>query len=103
MHLKAFSELTPERAREFIVKNRKVLAAVRTAQARILLQQATIDAAKEDLRVQQQRYALGASTLLDVLTSQTTLDAARSALIQARQDVRIARAQLEALIGRDLP
>jgi enoyl-CoA hydratase len=31
MHLKAFSELTPERAREFIVKNRKVLAAVRTA------------------------------------------------------------------------
>jgi enoyl-CoA hydratase len=31
MHLKTFSELTPERAREFIVKNRKVLAAVRTA------------------------------------------------------------------------
>jgi outer membrane protein len=79
------------------------LAAVRTAQQRILLQQATIDAAKEDLRVQQQRYALGASTMLDVLTSQSTLDAARSALIQARQDVRIARAQLEALIGRDLP
>ncbi len=79
------------------------LAALRTAQQRILIQQATIDAAKEDLRVQQQRYSLGASTLLDVLTSQTTLDAARSALIQARQDVRIARAQLEALIGRDLP
>ncbi|MEP6620396.1 MAG: TolC family protein [bacterium] len=79
------------------------LAAVRTAQQRILIQQATIDAAKEDLRVQQQRYALGASTLLDVLTSQTTLDAARAALIQARQDVRVARAQLEALVGRDLP
>lgn len=31
MHLKAFSELTPQRAREFIVKNRNVLAAVRTA------------------------------------------------------------------------
>ena len=31
MHLKAFSGLTPERAREFIVKNRAVLAAVRTA------------------------------------------------------------------------
>jgi outer membrane protein len=79
------------------------LAAVRTAQQRIVIQVATIDAAKEDLRVQQQRYALGASTLLDVLTSQSTLDAARSGLIQARQDVRIARAQLEALIGRDLP
>jgi outer membrane protein len=79
------------------------LAAVRTAQQRIVIQQATVEAAKEDLRVQQQRYALGASTLLDVLTSQSTLDGARAALIQARQDVRVARAQLEALVGRDLP
>ncbi len=87
-------------ARQTLVQQ---LAALRSAQQRILIQQASLDAAKEDLRVQQQRYALGASTLLDVLTSQTTLDAARSALIQARQDVRIARAQLEALVGRDLP
>ena len=79
------------------------LAALSSAQQRIVIQQASLDAAKEDLRVQQQRYALGASTLLDVLTSQTTLDAARSALIQARQDVRLARAQLEALVGRELP
>jgi outer membrane protein len=79
------------------------LAALRSAQQRIVIQQASVDAAREDLRVQQQRYALGASTLLDVLTSQTTLNNARSALIQARQDVRVARAQLEALIGRDLP
>lgn len=79
------------------------LGAVRTAQQRIVIQQASVDAAREDLRVQQQRYALGASTLLDVLTSQSTLDAARSALIQARLDIRVARAQLEALVGRDLP
>ena len=31
MHLEAFSELTPQRARQFIVKNRRLLAAVRTA------------------------------------------------------------------------
>jgi enoyl-CoA hydratase len=31
MHLQAFSGLTPERAREFIVKNRRLLRAVRTA------------------------------------------------------------------------
>ncbi len=79
------------------------LGAIRTAQQRIVIQQASVDAAKEDLRVQQQRYALGASTLLDVLTSQSTLDGARSALIQARQDFRVARAQLEALVGHDLP
>ena len=78
------------------------VAALRTAQQRIALQQVSVAAAQEDLRVQRQRYALGASTLLDVLTSQTTLDAARSALIQARQDFRVARAQIEALVGREL-
>ena len=31
MHLAAFSDLTPERAREFIGKNRRLLAAIRTA------------------------------------------------------------------------
>ena len=31
MHLAAFSELTPQRAREFIVRNRRLLGAVRTA------------------------------------------------------------------------
>jgi outer membrane protein len=52
--------------------------------------------------VQQQRYALGASTLLDLLTSQTQLNQARQALIQARFDGRVARAQLSTLIGREL-
>jgi outer membrane protein TolC len=37
------------------------------------------------------------------LTSQTTLNQARASLIQARYDARLAKAQIEALIGRDLP
>jgi len=76
--------------------------ALRTAEERIRIQQASVLAAQEDLRVQQQRYALSASTLLDLLTSQSQLNQARAALIQARQDYRIARAQIEAIIGRDL-
>lgn len=79
------------------------LAALRAAQEQIQIQQISIASAEEDLRVQQQRYALGASTLLDVLTSQTTLNQQRAGLIQARQAYRLARAQIEALIGRDLP
>ena len=78
------------------------IGALRTAETRIQIQQASIAAAMEDQRVQQQRYSLGASTLLDLLTSQSTLNQARAALIQARQDYRIARAQIEAIIGRDL-
>ena len=76
--------------------------ALRTAEERIRIQQASVAAADEDLRVMQQRYALGASTLLDLLTSQSQLNQARADLIQARQDYRIARAQIEAIIGQDL-
>jgi len=78
------------------------LRALQGAQARARVQQASIAAAEEDLRVQQQRYALGVSTLLDLLTSQAQLNQARQALIQARLDGRLARAQLSALLGRDL-
>jgi outer membrane protein len=52
--------------------------------------------------MQKEKDEIGAATLLDVLTSQTTLDQARHALIQARYDLRVARAQLEALVGRSL-
>ena len=79
------------------------LGALALAQERAAIQIASVAAAEEDLRVQQQRYTLGASTLLDVLTSQSQLNSARAALIQARYDARVAKAQIESIIGRDLP
>jgi len=78
------------------------VGAFRTAEARVQIQLTSVASAEEDLRVQQERYNLGAGTLLDLLTSQTTLTTARQALIQARLDARTAKAQIEALIGRDL-
>ena len=78
------------------------IGTLRTTQEQIGIQQVSVAAAEEDLRVQQQRYQLGASILLDVLTSQTQLTQARLALIQARYNYRVAKAQLEALIGQTL-
>jgi outer membrane protein len=78
------------------------IGAIRGASQRVAVQAASVAAAQEDVRVQQQRYNIGASTLLDLITSQAALATAEQALIQARYDYRIARAQLEALIGRDL-
>jgi len=75
---------------------------LRTAEARVQIQLSSVIAGEEDLRVQQERYNLGAGTLLDLITSQTTLTTARQALIQARLDARTAKAQIEALVGRDL-
>jgi len=78
------------------------IGAIRSASQRVAIQVASVAAAKEDVRVQQQRYNIGASTTLDLITSQAALATAEQALIQARYDYRIARAQLEALVGRDL-
>ena len=86
-------------ARQTLVQS---VAQMKTAQEQVSIQVQTVAAATEDLRVQQRRYELGATTLLDLLTSQTQLDNARTALIRARYDYRVAKAQLEALIGRDL-
>jgi outer membrane protein len=86
-------------ARQTLVQS---LGQMKTAQEQVAIQTVSVAAATEDLRVQQRRYELGATTLLDLLTSQTQLDNARSALIRARYDYRVAKAQLEALIGRDL-
>lgn len=86
-------------ARQLLVQNVDLL---RTAQQRIAVQAISVAAAEEDLRVQQLRYNAGASTLLDVLTSQNQLSQSETALIQARFDARVARARLEALIGQRL-
>jgi outer membrane protein len=73
-----------------------------TAQETIALQLVTIASATENLRVVTQQYNLGTKQLLDVLTAQASLDQARSNLIAARLNARVAKANIEALIGRDL-
>jgi outer membrane protein TolC len=78
------------------------LATLAAAQAQIGIASASLAAADEDLRVVRERYRLGAATIVDVLTSQITLDQAEVDLIRARLDFLVARAQLEALLGRAL-
>ena len=79
------------------------LATFSAAMQTIELQNIQIAAAEEDLRGQQDRYRLGAGTpLLDVINAQNALDNARLALITARLQARTAKAQIEALIGREL-
>ncbi len=77
-------------------------AAVLTAHAQIDISVANVAAAAEALRVQQERYRLGAATLLDLLTAEANLTQAEVNQVQARYNYLIARAQLEALVGRSL-
>jgi outer membrane protein len=78
------------------------LAALEAARLRIGIAQTSVLAATEDLRVQQERYRLGAATIVDVLTSQEALNQAEVDAVTARFDYLRARAQISALIGRPL-
>jgi outer membrane protein len=78
------------------------VAGLDAARQRIEITKVSVAAATEDLRVQQERYRLGASTIVDLLTSQEALNQAEVDVVNARFDYLRAKAQLEALIGRNL-
>ncbi len=78
------------------------LAELDAARIQIDITLTSVLAATEDLRVQQERYRLGASTIVDVLTSQEALNQAEVDVVVARFDYLRAKASLEALIGRTL-
>jgi len=78
------------------------IAALEASAQQLAIAQASRAAAEEDLRVQQERYRLGAATIVDVLTSQVSLGQAEVSMVQARLAVLTAKAQLEALAGREL-
>lgn len=80
----------------------RVLTSLRLAEEQIALAAEAVEVAAEDLRVVEERYRLGAATSIDLLQSQAALVEAEQALVNARYDYLIARAQLEALVGREL-
>lgn len=77
-------------------------AALEAARVRIEITTTSVTAATEDLRVVNERYRVGAATILDVLNSQEALAQAEVDAVTARFDFLKARAQIEALIGRRL-
>jgi outer membrane protein len=80
----------------------RALGDLRLAEQQVRLAVETIEVAREDLRVNQERYRLGMSTILDLLLSQNSLRSAEGQLVSTRYDYEIARAELEALVGRQL-
>lgn len=78
------------------------LASLASARTRLEIAVANQAASEEDHRVQQERYRLGAATIVDVLASQENLDQSEVDRIQAYLDYLVAKAQIEALIGREL-
>ena len=79
-----------------------LLSELEAARSQVEITLTSVVEAEEDLRVQQERYRLGASTIVHVLTSQEALNQAEVDVVVARFDYLRAKASLEALIGRNL-
>lgn len=84
------------------------LEAIRSYQAYVTAREAVgiesdaVRVARENLRIQSERYRTGATTILDLLTAQVEVSQAEANLVNARQVERLALAGLEALLGRRL-
>jgi len=70
-------------------------AAVRRAE----ISERSVTLAREDLRVQEERYQIGATTILELQASQVALADAEVAAVRARQELGSAVARLEAILG----
>jgi outer membrane protein TolC len=73
-----------------------------TAARRVEIARRALDLAREDLRVIEERYQLGAATILDLQTSQVALADAEVGWVRARQELGVAVAALEAELGEPL-
>jgi outer membrane protein TolC len=78
------------------------LQQLRTSEEAIAIAEEALVVAREDLRVVRERYQVGVATILEVITSQAAADQAAVDAVTARYDYLLARAQLEAVLGREL-
>lgn len=76
--------------------------AVQTAYKSIAVQQAARDAARDQLRLAQDRYRLGSGTALELSDAQNAVQGAEGAYVNAVYGYHIAVAALEAAVGRPL-
>jgi len=71
----------------------------KAAQTIMELNEANIKAAEENLRLNTERYRVGAGTLLETVVAQVNLTSARSTYVQNKYNLLIYQFQLKALLG----
>jgi outer membrane protein TolC len=74
--------------------------ASQTARARIVVARDAVAQAEESLRIVQDRYDAGLTTIVELLDSETALTAARTNLTRTLYDAAVSQARLELSLGR---
>jgi len=88
--------------REARAESARLINALHLAERNIALATQAVTAAREDLRVQTERYRAGIATALDRMTSELAVTQAELGLVAAHYNYQVTRATLEALVGQPL-
>jgi outer membrane protein len=103
---RATERLAEARARDAVIGARiaaeDAAREVSAAERRVGIADRAVELAREDLRVQEERYQIGAALILDLQTSQVALAEAEVASVRARQALATSLARLEAVLGESL-
>lgn len=95
------AEYTLESARLNAVKEIKsIIFSLSEAQERISVASETVEQAMEDVRLAEERYRVGAGTMLETIDAQVALTQAKADVIDAKCDYLIAFADLSRATGR---
>ena len=102
----AFQDLAQAQARDARLAARADVASavqeIELAERRIEISTRTVTLAREDLRVQEERYRIGAATILELQASQVALAEAQVSEVRSKQSLGGAVAWLEAILGETL-
>jgi outer membrane protein TolC len=81
---------------------RSALTTITTAERRVAITDRGVTLAREDLRVQEERYQISVATIVELQTSQVALADAEAEAVRARQALGTAVAELEAILGEGI-
>ncbi|MBN1165372.1 MAG: TolC family protein [Candidatus Krumholzibacteriota bacterium] len=95
------AEYNLEKSKLEAVKEVKTLVlGIREARERITVASETVEQAMEDLRLAEERYRVGAGTMLETIDAQVALTQAKADVIDAKCDYLVATADLSRATGR---
>jgi outer membrane protein TolC len=83
-----------------ILEVKTIYHRLKEAEERMRVSEVTENESSENLRLAEERYRVGAGTILETVDAQYVLQQARSDLVRARCDYLIARAELQRATGR---
>jgi outer membrane protein len=86
--------------RDIALEAKQAYFEVQHAKRKIAVTNDAVEAAEEDLRLNKEKYSLGAGTMLDLINAQVSLSTVKSDQIQALYDYKYAIARLQKAMGK---